>query len=250
MPHSDLPALDVHAHIAGDVNQTQLDDLEGAVVFAMTRSHREAAYAIRPGGAGAANVMWSIGVHPGVPASVEGFDETAFAALISAFAVVGEVGLDRRGDQTAQRRVLDSVLQACSAEPVLISVHSAGRTSAILDAVAAHPHPGVILHWFNGTADEIRRAADLGCYFSVNAAMADDQLRSIPAELLLTETDFPASSRRTGAARPGDTAAIEQRLGALHATPVRNLVWRNLARIVAATGADARLSPNILRYLD
>lgn len=249
MKPSNLPALDVHAHVAGDVDQSHLDALDGSVVFAMTRSEREASYATRPGGASAPSVVWGIGVHPGVPASVAGFDEPAFTSAVEAFAVVGEVGLDRRGDQAQQHRVLSAVLLACSTQSVLISVHSTGRTRAVLDLIAAQSHPGVILHWFNGTADEVTRAADLGCYFSVNAAMTDEQLGRIPPDRLLTETDFPASRGRTGASRPGDTAEIEARLSAMLPMAIRDLVWANLSRVVAASGAAARLPTAVTRYL-
>ncbi|GAA3112791.1 TatD DNase family protein [Kribbella aluminosa] len=249
MQPSSLPALDVHAHIAGDVSPTQLNALKGCVVFAMTRSQREATYAIRAGGAASPSVVWGLGTHPGVPASLDKFDEETFRSSMSSFAVVGEVGLDRRGDQAAQHRVLSGVLRACSTEPVLISVHSTGRTGVVLDLIAAHPHPGVILHWFNGSANEVERAADLGCYFSVNAAMTEEQLRLIPPDKLLTETDFPASTSRTGASMPGDTTAIETKLSTMNATPIRLLVWRNLSHVVAASGAGRRLPADITRYL-
>lgn len=249
MPPSDLPSLDTHAHIAADVTQPQVSVLGDAVVLAMTRSLREGQYALRPGGAASPTLVWGLGAHPGVPASIASFNAAAFASALDSFAVVGEVGLDRRGDLEAQGRVFSDVLLACQGRPVLISVHSTGRTRDVLDLVEANPHPGLILHWFNGSADEIRRAAGLGCYFSVNAAMTDGQIGLIPRERLLTETDFPSSSRRTGAFKPGDVAKIESRLDALQRRPARDLVWANFARLVQASGAAARLPESILRYL-
>src|SRR5690606_25132022 len=49
-------------------------------------------------------------------------------------------------------------------------------------------------HWFTGSMAEARRAAALGCYYSVNAEMThSDPGRALVAELptdrLLTETD-------------------------------------------------------------
>lgn len=249
MPRSDVPSLDTHAHIAADVTQSQLSALGDAVVLAMTRSLREGQYTLRPGGAASPTLVWGLGAHPGVPRSIASFDAAAFAAALDSFAVVGEVGLDRRGDLEAQGRVFSDVLRACQDQPVLISVHSTGRTRHILDLVEANPHPGLILHWFNGSASEVRRATGLGCYFSVNAAMTDDQLGLIPRERILTETDFPSSTRRTQASKPGDVAQIESRLDALQRTSARDLVWANFSRLAQASGAAARLSESVLRYL-
>lgn len=249
MPPSDLPSLDTHAHIAADVTQPQVSALGNAVVLAMTRSFREGQYALRPGGAASPTLVWGLGVHPGVPGSIASFNAGAFASALDSFAVVGEVGLDRRGNLEAQAHVFSDVLRACQDKPILISVHSTGRTRDVLDLVEANPHPGLILHWFNGSAGEVRRATGLGCYFSVNAAMTDDQLGLIPPERILTETDFPSSTRRTRASKPGDVAQIESRLDALQRTSARDLVWANFSRLVQASGAAERLPESVLRYL-
>lgn len=96
------PSLDAHAHIAGDVSQEQVDDLGEAVVLSMTRSPGEGQYALRAGGATSPTLVWGLGVHPGVEASVTSFSPAAFTSALASFAVVGEVGLDRRGDLTGQ----------------------------------------------------------------------------------------------------------------------------------------------------
>lgn len=246
---SDLPSLDTHAHIAADVTQPQVSALGNAVVLAMTRSVKEGQYAIRPGGATSPTLIWGLGTHPGVPRSIESFSAAAFTSALDSFVLVGEVGLDRRGNLEAQAAALNNVLCACQDKPVLISVHSTGRTKAVLDLVEANPHAGLILHWFNGSAREVNRAAGLGCYFSVNAAMTDDQLELLPPERILTETDFPSSTKRTHASKPGDVAEIESRLDALQRTSARQLVWANFGRLAHASGVAERLPESVMRYL-
>lgn len=241
---SDLPPLDAHAHVAGDVTQAQLDALGDAVVFAMTRSANEARYALRPDGAAAANVAWAIGVHPGVPASLVQHSPEGFSEQLDRFALVGEVGLDGRGSET-QTRVFRSVLEAAVVHPVLVSVHSAGARTEALDEIARHSLPGVVLHWFSGTQAEIERAIELGCWFSVNAAMSDATLRMVPLDRLLTETDFPSARRKTMATRPGDVREIEGRLAALHRTDIRAHVWRNLAFLVEDVGMITKFPPAV-----
>lgn len=72
---------------------------------------------------------------------------------------------------------------------------AAPATPGLIDALKRQPHPGAILHWFNGTPDEIDQAGKLGCYFSVNAAMGDaarHQMRpQNPSESLYVRTSFP-----------------------------------------------------------
>ncbi len=241
MQHSELPPLDAHAHIAGDVTAAQISGLAPAVVFAMTRSVKEALYTLRPGAVSSDNLVWGLGSHPGSEQTVTQFDGDAFAKAVAQFAVIGEVGLDRRGDKLKQTVILQHVLQAVSDQPVLLSVHSTGRCGAVLDEIERRPHPGIILHWFNGSAGEFERAIGLGCFFSVNAAMSRTRLERVPYDRVLTETDFPASRAKTGASRPGDVSCIERMLADQYGSDPRHQVWRNLADACHRSGAFARM---------
>jgi len=250
MPHSELPPLDTHAHIAADVTAAQVRGLEPAVVFAMTRSVKEGLYALRPGAASSESLVWGLGSHPGVGQTVAQFHGGAFAKAVARFALIGEVGLDRRGDDAAQMAMFRSVLRAAEGQPVLLSVHSTGRCAAVLDEIERAPHSGVVLHWFNGTANEVSRAVDLGCYFSVNAAMTPAVLMRIPLERTLTETDFPASRTKTGATRPGDVARIEAMLAEHYGRDVRAQVWANLAALCRRSGATNRMPMEVQAYME
>ncbi|KAB2811021.1 TatD family deoxyribonuclease [Pimelobacter simplex] len=250
MSLSELPPLDAHAHIAADVSAAQVLGLGNSVVFAMTRSVREALYTLRPGAASGDRLVWGMGSHPGVEQTVRQFDGDAFAEAVSRFALIGEVGLDRRGDDEAQVAMFRSILRAVAGRPVLLSVHSTGRCGAVLDEVERAPHPGVILHWFNGTAAEVSRATDLGCYFSVNAAMSPASLERIPFDRMLTETDFPASRTKTGASRPGDVARIEAVLAERHGADVRTQAWVNLAEVCGRAGATGRMPMEVRSVLE
>jgi TatD DNase family protein len=249
MPHFELPPLDAHAHVAADVTAAQVRGLANSVVFAMTRSAKEAIYTLRSGAASGENLVWGLGSHPGVEQTVIQFDGGAFARAVNRFALIGEVGLDRRGNNEAQVAMFRSVLNAASGQPVLLSVHSAGRCTAVLDEIERAPHPGVVLHWFNGTAAEVARAVGLGCYFSVNAAMRPASLGLIPVDRILTETDFPALRTKTGASRPGDVASIEAILVDQHGRDMRAQVWANLAEVCTRSGAIERMPTTVREIL-
>jgi TatD DNase family protein len=230
-----LPALDCHAHIAPDVTSHQLSSLGEAHVFAMTRSLAEATAVARRHDPG---ITWGIGIHPGVDAARSAYDPDRLRVLLPSFALVGEVGLDRRAGREDQTYIFTDILNACRDRPVLISVHSAGRTAEVVDLIDHYRHPGVILHWFLGTDDQRERVLAAGTYLSVNESMSDAILQAIPMDRLLPETDFPA--RQVRARLPGEVAPLEQRLSRLwdlSKVEVRHQLWVNLKAIAIASGA-------------
>lgn len=248
MSPSDLPPLDCHAHIAPDVTGPQIAALNGAIIFAMTRSPAEAAYAARRSDP---TILWGYGAHPGVGSAVTAVTEDGIRRAATEHVVIGEIGLDRKTALAPQLAALDLILDICADQPLLLSLHSTGRTGDLLDALTLRPHAGAILHWFNGTREQIDRATALGCYFSVNAAMSDERLAWIPRERLLPETDFPSSRRTTRARTPGDITFLEQRMSELLNQPVkavRSMWYANLATLTQRIGVTPRL-PAALRQL-
>lgn len=238
-----LPALDCHAHIAPDVSSQQLATLGEAHVFAMTRSLEEATAVTRRRDP---LLTWGIGVHPGVEAARSAYDPEQFRGLLPGFALVGEVGLDRRAGRDEQTRIFADILDACSDRPVLVSVHSTGRTAETVELIERYQHPGVILHWFLGTDDQRARALAAGAYLSVNDAMNDAILQAVPMDRLLPETDFPA--RQVRAHLPGAVTPLEQRLcrlWGLSAVEVRHQLWANLKTIASASGAIDAVSDEL-----
>ncbi|MCD0450470.1 TatD family hydrolase [Actinocorallia sp. API 0066] len=248
MSLSDLPPLDCHAHIAPDVTAPQVRALNGAIVFAMTRSPAEASATVRRSDA---TILWGYGAHPGVASAVAAVTEASVRRAVGQHAIIGEIGLDRKTALAPQLAALDIILEICSEQPLLLSLHSTGRTSELLDALIRRPQTGAILHWFNGTRDDIERATAMGCYFSVNAAMTDERLARIPRDRLLPETDFPSSRRTTRARIPGDIAFLEQRMSELLNQPssaIRELWYRNLATLANRASVTSRL-PSTLREI-
>ena len=244
-----LSALDCHAHLAPDVTAEQLDALGQVTVFAVTRSLEESEEVAHRTDQ---QVVWGCGVHPGLARARRSYDADRFRNLIQRFALIGETGLDRRtGRLDEQEVVLRSILTVIRDVPVMTSIHSAGCTGEVVQIIAEDPHPGTILHWFLGTADEIRTAAGLGCYFSVNSAMPDETLRLIPRERVLPETDYPSTAGR-GVRQPGDISNLESRLAAIYGEPTERVRWqfyRNLRTLSLASGAIERLPEKLADHL-
>ena len=97
-----------------------------------------------------------------------------------------------------------------------------------------------MLHWFTGTKAEAVRALELGCYFSINAAMLDNQrhaamVAAIPIDRLLTETDGPFTKTGSRPSKPADVAVAVEALGRLHGVPsatVATTVRNNLRSLL------------------
>jgi TatD DNase family protein len=148
-------------------------------------------------------VRAALGLHPQLVAERAG-EIALWEEYLPQARYVGEVGLDASPNYyrsfELQREVFTRILQKCAAAGgKILTVHSLRSATAVLDLVETHLPPAtgkVVLHWFTGTKSEARRALDLGCYFSINAAMlrnekGRDLVADLPIDRLFTETDAP-----------------------------------------------------------
>jgi TatD DNase family protein len=177
------------------------------------------------------HVRAALGLHPQLVAERAGELDLWDRHLPEA-RYVGEVGLDA-GPRfyksfDLQKRVFQHVLQSCAeAGDKILTVHSIRASKILLDHIESYlpPERGkVVLHWFTGTKAEATRALELGCYFSINAAMLENQRHSamvaaIPIDRLLTETDGPFTKTGSRPSKPADVAVVVELLGSLHNVP-------------------------------
>ena len=241
--NSPLPSLDAHAHIDVDIHPRSLLSLRAFVLVAL-RSQDEFDRAARRDDPLA---VWGVGIHPGVPEAVAGFDLDRLRSQLTQTPLLSEVGLDRRSSVPVakQESVFRKVLDAHDEAACVASVHSAGRTGQVIEMLEAHRCSTVVLHWWNGTVAQTRRAVALGCYFSINARnlRTAAALGLIPPERMLPETDHPYGDR-TPEARPGKVDAVERAL-AQHPEEFRVRAWQNLGQLMDNAGATRRLPPRV-----
>lgn len=190
-------------------------------------------------------VRVALGMHPQLVGQQA--NETAlFARYLPETRYVGEVGLDagpkfyRTYEQ--QKVVFESVIRLCAeAGGKILSVHAVRSVRDVLELVERHlagTSNRVVLHWYSGTAAEARRAAELGCYFSINRMMlakADAVLvKSLPRQRILTETDGPFTQIDGRVAVPADVCSTVAALAeclALDVATTMGLLQRNLVRL-------------------
>lgn len=154
--------------------------------------------------AGHPRIKTALGLHPQL-AKERKSELRLFDRLLPEARYVGEVGLDGGPDCRAfwrdQVEVFDHILASCvGAGGRILTIHSRGAATAVLDALERHAGYGVAtLHWFSGTQRELSRAVEMGCWFSVGAAMLRSQkgrtlTSRMPMQRVLTETDGPFGS--------------------------------------------------------
>lgn len=154
------------------------------------------------------NVRVGVGLHPwwiadGRCGEIE-IEQAAQLAAASRF--IGEVGLDfgPRHAANAQRQLdaLEAIARACAGHPVegrVLSIHAVRSAGEALDVFERHgltASAHCIFHWFSGTSDQLARALDAGCLFSISERMlatrrGREYARQIPLDRLLLETDLP-----------------------------------------------------------
>jgi TatD DNase family protein len=144
---------------------------------------------------------------------------------------IGEVGLDAGPryfrSLELQKQIFERILILCAkAGGKVLSVHSVRSTKAVLDLIETHFPPSrgkLVLHWFTGPKSDAARAVNLGCYFSINAAMLNTDrgravIGAIPTDRILTETDGPFTSMKGRPSRPTDVSALLDQLALARST--------------------------------
>lgn len=195
------------------------------------------------------HVRVALGLHPQLVAERAG-ELPLLEALLPDARYVGEIGLDA-GPRfyrsfPEQERVFERILRACAEQGgKILTVHSVRSVPKVLghiEAALPQDRGRVILHWFTGTLAEARRAAAMGCYFSINREMLrSDKHRELvaglPLDRLLTETDGPFVEMDGAPARPPsviDTVGELATLKGMVPGELAKVIVSNLRSLVSA----------------
>lgn len=175
-------------------------------------------------------IRTALGLHPEIAAGRE-HELCLFEELLPQTRYVGEVGLDgsrpHRDTLDRQGGILTEILAlSANAGGKIISLHSRGAAAAVLDVISTEPRAGVcVLHWFNGSSRQVRRASEMECWFSVGYNMLTsergrDAVAAMPRERIVPETDGPFGFRGDRPAWPWEAVEVIPMLAALwHENP-------------------------------
>jgi TatD DNase family protein len=201
---------------------------------------------------GAPRIRTALGLHPQI-AHERKHELVLFEQLIGETRYVGEIGLDGGPEYKAhwqdQLTVFERALAICrAAGGRVISLHSRRAGTQVLDAIEEHRGAGTpILHWFSGTARELDRAIDLGCWFSVGPAMLRGEKGRLlagrmPRDRILTESDGPFAQVDGRAVWPWEASRATSGLASLWDQDERQVerqLLANLAQIGGLAGLQA-----------
>lgn len=184
-------------------------------------------------------VRAALGLHPQLVAE-RASELSLWERYLPEARYVGEVGLDAGPrfykSLEAQRHVFQIILERCAeVGGKILSVHSVRSVPAVLDMIERYlpqDRGVVVLHWFTGSKSESRRAAALGCYFSVNAEMVhSDRGRALVADMpmdrIITESDGPFTRIDGHPAEPTDMRMTTDLIAS-----VRNVPAHEMARSI------------------
>lgn len=239
--------VDLHCHLDLFPNYLAVKkEAEDNKVYCLCVTTAPSAYAGTKQRLESKYVKIGIGIHPEVAQERQG-ELGIFDQHVAGARYIGEVGLDGSArfasSMTAQIAVLNHVLRSAGAHGVkLYSIHSRGAASEVLTAIQPFFQNGpMVLHWFSGGVGELRRAIDMGCYFSVGPSMTKSKsgkaiIKLLPKNKILTETDGPFTQLSGQPMRP---VHVDQALGDiadLWAAPVSEAkaqVWENFLHLLS-----------------
>ena len=192
-------------------------------------------------------VRVGLGLHPQLVAE-RSEEITLFEHLLSKSRYVGEVGIDagprHYRSLELQKSIFERILRLCADEGgKILSIHSVRATKTVLDLLEKYlprDRGTVVLHWFSGSVVEVRRAAALGYYFSVNERMLASPngrrvLLEIPEDRLLTETDGPFVERDGKPIAAGDVLRVVEQVASMKGrdfSDVQSSIVDNLRKLM------------------
>ncbi|KWV76353.1 Qat anti-phage system TatD family nuclease QatD [Pseudomonas fluorescens] len=201
---------------------------------------------------GHANVLITPGLHPEIVHERYAELDTLIEQIKYASAV-GEVGLDgsKRFQHSfdAQRTVFTAVVAQCAnVGGRVLSIHSRQAVREVLAILDDHPGFGTaVLHWFTGTAAELKSASDMGCWFSIgpaafNSASGKALAKKLPRDRVVPESDGPFAQFDGATVMPWSSGRTAELLAQAWELPVNEvemtLEYNARQLIVLIHGAD------------
>lgn len=159
-----------------------------------------------------------VGIHPGKA------DEKLEPMLelinqnIGSIAGIGEIGLDSTYVSSElefqkQEHLFRSQLAIAEKIQKPISIHSRKTLDKIYEIIPSYSLRGMVLHWFDGSKQQLTKAMDLGFFVSFGPLLVyakDKQVLLSKTEInrILVETDGPVKFSRCFALKPAQVSFI------------------------------------------
>jgi TatD DNase family protein len=231
------PFVDSHCHVFQYRDpEAILAPLEACdtIVVAMTEApsvyerlrHRARAHA---------RVRLALGVHPLLVHRFPALEWELFRRYLETTSYIGEVGLDfsraGRATRAVQETAFRKVLAAVGGRAKLLSLHSRGAETAVLEHLQQAAVGPCIWHWYSGSLATLDALLADGHAVSINPAMLQSSrgkqvIARVPPQQALVETDGPYARIDGQPAVPSDVRYVYDYLAALWQEPLEAVTER------------------------
>ncbi len=191
--------FDTHFHLDLQKNRAaSIREIEERQIYTIAVTNLPELYRKESGEIASKYIRFALGFHPELVCKYQSQIPLMWDLLPEA-RYIGEVGLDytEKEGQNNQFAFFGELVERCRYDSrKIMTIHSRRAVGMILDILRDNYRFKAILHWFTGSNEELRKAIECGCYFSINGAMMKskrflDMLPLIPSNRLLLETDSP-----------------------------------------------------------
>jgi TatD DNase family protein len=135
----------------------------------------------------------------------------------SSIIAIGEIGLDKleKADFELQKQVFIKQLDLAKTLNLPAIIHTRKAEKEVLEILENYQHQKIILHCFSGNFKLVKKAQELGFYFSIPAIIIKSEhfqklVQEVPRKQILTETDSPFLSPYKD--KPNQPAYIKETL--------------------------------------
>jgi len=195
--------IDAHCHLDryGENLAYALEQIKQHRIFTISNSMDLPSYKRNVKIAATSDLILPVfGIHPwNASEYVDCLEDLDWA--ISESPMIGEIGLDyyfvkETSRYDDQRKVFEHFLKAASRQRKIVIVHTKGAESEALRLLEKYNTERVVIHWYSGPWHILKAMVEHGFYFTIGVEVLfsqhiQDIARSVPAELMLTETDNP-----------------------------------------------------------
>jgi len=255
-----LPYVDAHLHVAdpGYAGQVELviqDALRSHVshLFSNAVDYDTSVETLSLAKRHEGLILAAVGVHPSTATNNADCKLGQFDGLVQEnrkhVKAIGEIGLDGTYTQDPdrkkrQRDVFQSFLQLAERNELPVIIHSRSAVEEVLNALSSTRVRKVLLHWFDGTNDQLKTSSDRGYLISFGPALLyskrlQELARSAEISTLLTETDGPVRFRGAPfegkATMPSFIIHVTRKMAELKSistVAVQDAVWENFKKLI------------------
>jgi TatD DNase family protein len=217
--------IDLHCHVNFyDDPKAVLERASEANIYVLSVTNTpEAWYGAHILAEGFPRVRTALGLHPQL--AHQCYEELPlFEEILPETQYVSEIGLDKgrfyKEHFDKQEFVFRSILEMLGdSGGKIMSIHSMYAANEVLSVLEQYPKAGpAILHWFTGTKNQLKRAIEMGCWFSVGPKMLQSKkgkelITQMPIDRILLETDGPFTQKNNRQPyEPVDTLPLLEQL--------------------------------------